>query len=58
MANLGLITLQSFGFNLMLAPAVLLGAAAGRWLLLRINQKLFEHLVLALSALGGILLLL
>jgi uncharacterized membrane protein YfcA len=58
MANLGLITLQSFGFNLMLAPAVLLGAVAGRWMLMRINQKLFEQMVLVLSALGGILLLL
>ncbi len=29
MVDLGLITTQSFGFNLMLAPAVLLGALAG-----------------------------
>jgi uncharacterized protein len=58
MVDLGLITTQSFGFNLALAPAVLLGALAGRWLLLHINQKLFELLVLLLSAIGGILLLL
>jgi len=58
MVSLGLITVQSFGFNLMLAPAVLLGAVAGRWLLLRVNQRLFEQLVLALSAIGGILLFL
>lgn len=56
MVNLGLITVQSFGFNLMLAPAVVLGALAGRWLLVRVNQDLFEKLVLALSAIGGILL--
>src|SRR5580692_181719 len=58
MVDLGLITVQSFGFNLLLAPAVLLGAVAGRWLLIRVNQTLFEQLVLALSAIGGILLFL
>jgi uncharacterized protein len=58
MVDLGLITVQSFGFNVMLAPAVLLGAVAGRWLLIRVNQTLFEQLVLALSAIGGILLFL
>ena len=58
MVDLGLITAQSFSFNLMLAPAVLLGALAGRWLLKRVNQNLFEQLVLLLSAVGGILLIL
>jgi uncharacterized protein len=58
MVDLGLITTQSFGFNLALAPAVLLGALAGRWLLVRVNQNLFEQLVLLLSAIGGILLIL
>jgi uncharacterized protein len=58
MVDLGLITVQSFSVNLLLAPAVLLGAFAGRWLLVRVNQNLFEQLVLILSAIGGILLLL
>jgi hypothetical protein len=58
MVDLGLITTQSFSFNLMLAPAVVLGALAGRWLLQHVNQKLFEQLVLLLSAIGGILLIL
>jgi uncharacterized protein len=58
MVNLGLITAQSFEFNLMLAPAVLLGAVVGRWALIRINQQLFENLVLGLSAIAGILLIL
>jgi uncharacterized protein len=58
MVDLGLITTQSFGFNLALAPAVLLGALAGRWLLIRVNQNMFEQLVLLLSAVGGILLIL
>ena len=58
MVDLGLITTQSFGFNLALAPAVLIGAFAGRWLLKHVNQNLFEVLVLLLSAIGGILLIL
>ncbi|HEX3397681.1 MAG TPA: sulfite exporter TauE/SafE family protein, partial [Steroidobacteraceae bacterium] len=57
MVDLGLITTQSFSFNLMLAPAVLLGTLAGRWLLQHVNQNLFEQLVLLLSAIGGILLI-
>jgi uncharacterized protein len=56
--DLGLITTQSFGFNLALAPAVVIGAFSGRWLLMRVNQDLFEKLVLGLSAVGGILLFL
>jgi uncharacterized membrane protein YfcA len=58
MVDLGLITTQSFSFNLALAPAVLIGAFAGRWLLKHVNQNLFELLVLLLSAIGGILLVL
>jgi uncharacterized membrane protein YfcA len=58
MAGLGLITLHSFKINLLLAPAVLLGALMGRWVLMRIDQQLFERLVLALSAIAGLLLIL
>lgn len=57
MADLGLITPASFAFNLYLLPAVLAGTLIGRWLLGRIDQKLFETLVLALSAIAGLLLL-
>src|SRR5258708_33295607 len=57
MVRLGLITPHSFGFNLALAPAVFLGALAGRWLLIRVNQQLFEKLVLGLSAVAGVLLI-
>jgi uncharacterized membrane protein YfcA len=57
MAGLGLITAQSFEFNLKLAPAVLLGALAGRWLLVRINQALFDKMVLTLSSIAGVLLI-
>ncbi len=57
MVNLGLINLHSFGFNLLLAPAVVSGAFVGRWLVVRINQALFEKMVLTLSAIAGVLLL-
>ncbi|HEX3846025.1 MAG TPA: sulfite exporter TauE/SafE family protein [Steroidobacteraceae bacterium] len=57
MVALGLITVPSFEFNLMLAPAVLLGALTGRWILRHIDQELFERLVLALSAIGGVFLI-
>ena len=57
MANLGLITGPSLWLNLWLAPVVLAGALLGKKLLQRINQKLFEHLALGLSAAAGIKLL-
>lgn len=57
MVNLGLITTNSIKFNLFLAPAVLIGTFAGRWLLTRINQKWFENLALGLSAVGAMRLL-
>jgi uncharacterized protein len=58
MVNLGLITVESFKFNLILAPAVLLGALLGRWLLIRINQRMFEIIVLTLTTIAGTLLIL
>jgi uncharacterized membrane protein YfcA len=58
MVNLGLITSASVEFNLLLAPLVLAGALLGRWLLRHINQRVFEELILALSAIAGLLLLL
>jgi uncharacterized membrane protein YfcA len=57
MVDLGLITTRSFEFNLLLAPAVLAGVLAGRWIVMHINQSLFEKMVLGLSAAGGILLI-
>lgn len=56
-AGLDLITGQSLQVNLLLAPAVVIGAFLGRWLLHRINQALFEQLVLLLAFLGGLRLL-
>jgi uncharacterized protein len=57
MVELGLITARSFAFNLLLAPAVLAGVLAGRWIVMHINQSLFEKVVLGLSAAGGVLLI-
>lgn len=57
MIDLGLITGVSLWFNAVLAPAVLAGALLGRWILPRINQKLFEMLALGLSAAAGLKLL-
>jgi len=57
MANLGLITRDSFGWNLALAPAVLVGTFAGKWLLKRISQRWFELVALSLSALAALKLL-
>lgn len=57
MIGLGLITADSFKFNLFLAPAVFGGALLGRWVLPRVSQEWFERIALALSAAAGIKLL-
>lgn len=57
MVNLGLINSQSFTLNLWLAPAVFVGAFIGRKILVNIDQRLFENLALALSAVAGLKLL-
>ncbi len=57
MVNLDLITVESFGFNLLLAPVVFGGAMLGRWILPRINQRVFEYLALGTGALAGVRLL-
>lgn len=49
MIALGLITHGSLALNLALAPAVIAGTVAGRWLLGRINQRMFENIALALT---------
>jgi uncharacterized protein len=54
MVDLGLITGDSIFFNLLVAPAVIVGALAGRELLPRVNQRLFENLALILSAAAGV----
>ena len=54
MVRLGLITPASLGVNVLLAPAVFLGAFVGRKILHRINQRLFENLALFLSAVAAL----
>ena len=51
---LGLIHGQTLLLNVILAPAVLIGVLAGRWLLARIPQRLFEHLLLAFAVLAAL----
>ncbi len=53
MIGLGLITRESLMANLVLVPAVLLGTWLGRWLLVRINQQMFENIVLGLALVAG-----
>lgn len=53
MARLGLINRESLMVNLMLMPAVLVGAALGKWLLGRINQRMFENIALGLTLVAG-----
>jgi uncharacterized membrane protein YfcA len=57
MVDLGLVTTGSLRFNLVLAPLVVIGAFAGRWLLSRLNQRVFEEIALALSVVAGLVLL-
>jgi len=55
--QLGLITTTSFTFNLMMFPAILVGAFIGVKILPYIPQKIFQILVLGFAALGGLRLL-
>ena len=57
MAGLGMITADSFRINVMLAPAVVAGALAGRWIVHRINQQWFELIALVLTLAAGVKLL-
>jgi len=52
--SLGLINLSSLGFNLILLPAVAVGALAGQWLLKLVPQLWFERLLLASAALAAV----
>jgi uncharacterized membrane protein YfcA len=57
MVHLGLINPDSFAINLWLAPVVLAGAWFGRKLVLKIDQRAFENIALALSVAAGLNLL-
>lgn len=51
---LGLIDGDSLTINLLFAPGIVLGMLAGRWLVHRIPQKLFDSLLLAFTALAAL----
>ncbi len=51
-------TAETLRFDLVIAPAVGVGVAAGRWLLPRFSQKVFTHIVLVLAAAASVKLLL
>lgn len=55
--HLGLITPQSLGLDLALAPLIIIGALGGRKLLPIINQNYFEWLALALTVIAAFKLL-
>lgn len=57
MVHLGLINAQSFALNLWLAPVVLAGAWFGRRWVMKIEQRTFENIALALSVFAGLNLL-
>jgi len=56
-ASLGLVTWETLGFNLMLFPAIALGAFSGKRLIAKLPQRLFEGLMLVFTILGAIKLL-
>ncbi|HEY1792982.1 MAG TPA: sulfite exporter TauE/SafE family protein [Opitutaceae bacterium] len=53
MAYLGLLGEGSLSLDLKLAPFVIIGTLAGRWLLGKINQRLFENISLVLTLVAG-----
>src|SRR4029077_19132536 len=48
----GLYSRESLTFDLLMVPAVLAGALAGRWLIRNLDQSMFEVLVIALTAIS------
>ena len=56
--GLGLITVPSLLLDLVLVPAVVVGAVLGRWIAARVDQLLFERLVIAFTIVGAAYLLL
>jgi len=48
----GLYSRESLTFDVLMVPAVLVGALAGRWLIRNIDQRMFEVLVIALTGIS------
>jgi uncharacterized membrane protein YfcA len=51
---LGLIHGRTLALNLILAPAILIGVVAGRWMVYRVSQRLFDGLLLAFAAIAAL----
>jgi uncharacterized membrane protein YfcA len=52
--QLGLITPDTLRLNLILAPMVLVGLLAGKWIVKRIPQRLFDTFILLFTATAGL----
>ena len=52
----GMISTRSLWFDLVLVPAVVLGAVSGRWIVHRIPQRVFEGCVIVLTAASTLML--
>jgi uncharacterized membrane protein YfcA len=57
-AGLGLIRGETLMFNAVLAPAVVIGVASGRWIVHRLPQRAFDLLMLAFAAVAALRLIL
>ena len=55
--GLGIITAPGLLLDAVLVPAVVVGALVGRWVADRIDQRLFERLVIAFTIVGAVYLL-
>lgn len=55
--GLGLITVPGLVLDAILVPLVIAGALLGRWIAGRINQRLFERLVIGFTVVGAVYLL-
>lgn len=53
-ANLGLIHPQSLAVSFAFAPAIPLGILAGRWLVHRVSQRVFDGILLAFTAIAAV----
>ena len=56
--GLGLVSSHTLLLDLVLVPAVIIGALAGRWLADRIRQQVFDRAIVVLTLLGAVYLLL
>lgn len=52
----GMLTWRSLSFDLLMVPAVVIGAVSGRWVVHRIPQRTFDAFVIVLTALSTLML--